>query len=41
MMNCLSDDITLKTVARLMASVIKDDYQFYPKIYLEEALLEA
>ena len=39
--NELTDDITLKNVAILMASVIKDDDQFYPKLFLEEALLGA
>ena len=39
--NELTDDITLKNVAILMASVIKDDDKFYPKLFLEEALLGA
>ena len=34
----LSDDITLKNVVILMACVIKDDDDFYPQIFLEEAL---
>ena len=39
--NELTDDITFKNVAILMASVIKDDDKFCPKLFLEEALLGA
>ena len=36
----LLDNITSKNVI-LMACVIKDDYKFYPQLFLQEALLEA
>ena len=37
----LLDNITSKNVVILMACVIKDDYKFYPQLFLQEALLEA
>ena len=37
----LLDNITSKNFVILMACVIKDDYKFYPQLFLQEALLEA
>ena len=36
----LSDNIALRNVAILMKCVIKDDGNFYPQLFFEEALLE-
>ena len=36
----LSDDITLKNTVILMTYVIKDDDNFYPQLFLEEALYD-
>ena len=37
----LPDDITFRNVVTLMAFNIKDDSNFSPQLFLEEALLEA
>ena len=37
----LPDNITLKNVVILMTVVIKDEKQFYPQLFLDEALIEA
>ena len=36
--NKLADKITLKNIVILISCVIKDDDNFYPKLFLEEAL---
>ena len=36
----LRDDISLKNAVTLMMCIIKDSSKFYPKLFLEEALLE-
>ena len=35
----LSDDIIFKNVVTLITCIIKDSDQFYPQLYLEEALV--
>ena len=39
--NKLPDDITLKNIAILIISNMKDDHKFYPQIILQEALVQA
>ena len=36
--NKLADKITLKNIVILISRIIKDDDNFYPKLFLEEAL---
>ena len=36
--NKLADKITLKNIVILISCVIKDDDNFYPKLFLEEVL---
>ena len=36
--NKLADKITFKNIVILISCVIKDDDNFYPKLFLEEAL---
>ena len=36
----LPDNITFKNAAVLMASIIKDDYNFFPQLFLEETLYD-